>query len=219
VGGRRGLEIGAQYVLGGASAFKAPPGVRRGPRPDADREMRYPAPPRAEQASPDLTEPPNLRDLAPNLGPPRTGNSLARPSGPRDMPDIGISIMANRARSIVNFKLWGGWGSNPRPADYENAAFPRWLSHLRRCPGNRLSIPLVRPFRAFPLPRSLARSRKAHPASDGNGPGRAVDLLAECNRGGELSRRSPSSSLKSAMKLGRPPGASRRSSTARVQPK
>jgi hypothetical protein len=26
---------------------------------------------------------------------------------------------------------WGGWGSNPRPADYESDAFPRWLLHLR----------------------------------------------------------------------------------------
>jgi hypothetical protein len=51
----------------------------------------------------------------------------------------------------MNFELWGGWGSNPRPADYENAVFPRWLPHLRRCPGNRLSIPLVRPFRTFPI--------------------------------------------------------------------
>src|SRR6266851_7328959 len=37
-------------------------------------------PPRAEQASPDLTEQPNLRNLAQNLGPPRTGNSLPRSS-------------------------------------------------------------------------------------------------------------------------------------------
>src|SRR5690348_9233011 len=46
---------------------------------------------------------------------------------------------------------WGGWGSNPRPADYENAASPRWLPHQRLCRSSRVSTPPVRPFRTIPI--------------------------------------------------------------------
>ena len=31
-------------------------------------------------------------------------------------------MVTNKASSKANFELWGGWGSNPRPADYESAA-------------------------------------------------------------------------------------------------
>jgi hypothetical protein len=56
----------------------------------------------------------------------------------------------------MNFELWGGWGSNPRPADYENAGpLPR-LAYQRLCRSNRVSTPPVRPFRRIPIATVIA---------------------------------------------------------------
>jgi hypothetical protein len=63
---------------------------------------------------------------------------------------------------------WGGWGSNPRPADYENAGLLPWLPHQRLCRSNPVSTPPVRPFRRIPIATVIA-SRSDDGSNGSNG--------------------------------------------------
>jgi hypothetical protein len=62
-----------------------------------------------------------------------TGNSLMYDAEIR--PDLVMRLfpgLASRAKSQVSAGegMWGGWGSNPRPADYEKPGVTLWVHHL-----------------------------------------------------------------------------------------
>ncbi len=63
----------------------------------------------------------------------------------------------NPAGLLEDIERVGRVGSNPRPADYENARLLPWLPHQRLCRSNCVSTPPVRPFRRIPIATVIAR--------------------------------------------------------------
>ena len=73
----------------------------------------------------------------------------------------GMILVLGRSQRPTGFVKWGGWGSNPRPADYEKCGPALWVRYLHGYHGAVPPMTLVEPIAR--MARSTNRSTVAAP--------------------------------------------------------